>query len=147
MPTPTFRELSREECIALLDRHQVGRLAFTQRERLDIEPIHYVHLDGWLYGRTQPGTKLEVLLHNRWVAFEVDEVDALFDWRSVVVRGGLYLLRAEGSDTERERYAQGVAAVRRSIPAAFTPDDPTPERAILFRIHVDELNGRAAHGG
>jgi len=41
-PTPTFRELSREECIALLDRHQVGRLAFTQRERLDIEPIHYV---------------------------------------------------------------------------------------------------------
>ena len=147
MSTPTFRELSREECIALLDRHQVGRLAFTQRERLDIEPIHYVHLDGWLYGRTQPGTKLEVLLHNRWVAFEVDEVDALFDWRSVVVRGGLYLLRAEGSDTERERYAQGVAAVRRLIPAAFTPDDPTPERAILFRIHVDELNGRAAHGG
>lgn len=147
MPTPTFRELSREECIALLDRHQVGRLAFTQRERLDIEPIHYVHLDGWLYGRTQPGTKLEVLLHNRWVAFEVDEVNALFDWRSVVVRGGLYLLRAEGSDTERERYAQGVAAVRRLIPAAFTPDDPTPERAILFRIHVDELNGRAAHGG
>jgi len=147
MPTPTFRELSREECIALLDRHQVGRLAFTQRERLDIEPIHYVHVDGWLYGRTQPGTKLEVLLHNRWVAFEVDEVDALFDWRSVVVRGGLYLLRAEGSDTERERYAQGVAAVRRLIPAAFTPDDPTPERAILFRIHVDELNGRAAHGG
>ena len=146
-PTPTFRELSREECIALLDRHQVGRLAFTQRERLDIEPIHYVHLDGWLYGRTQPGTKLEVLLHNRWVAFEVDEVNALFDWRSVVVRGGLYLLRAEGSDTERERYAQGVAAVRRLIPAAFTPDDPTPERAILFRIHVDELNGRAAHGG
>ncbi|MDQ8145404.1 MAG: pyridoxamine 5'-phosphate oxidase family protein [Gemmatimonadota bacterium] len=143
-PTPTFRELTRDECIALLDRHQVGRLAFSQRERLDVEPIHYVHLDGWLYGRTQPGTKLEVLLHNRWVAFEVDEVDALFDWRSVVVRGGLYLLRAEGSDVERERYAQGIAAVRRLIPEAFTPRDPTPERAILFRIHVDEMSGRAA---
>ncbi|MBM3886183.1 MAG: pyridoxamine 5'-phosphate oxidase family protein, partial [Gemmatimonadetes bacterium] len=89
-------------------------------------------------------TKLEVLLHNRRVAFEVDEVDTLFDWRSVVVRGGLYLLRAVGSEVERERYAQGVAAVRRLIPEAFTPDDPTPERAILFRIHVDELSGRAA---
>lgn len=144
MPTPTFRELSREECIALLDRHQVGRLAFTQRERLDIEPIHYVHLDGWLYGRTQPGTKLEVLLHNRWVAFEVDEVDALFAWRSVVVKGGLYLLRPAGSDVEQARYAQGVAAVRRLVPEAFTPADPIPERAVLFRIHVDELSGRAA---
>lgn len=146
-PRPSFRELSRDECIALLDRHQVGRLAFSQRERLDIEPIHYVHLDGWLYGRTQPGTKLEVLLHNRWVAFEVDEVEALFEWRSVVVRGGLYLLRAEGSEAEQERYAQGVAAVRRLIPEAFTPADPTPQRAILFRIHVDELIGRAATAG
>jgi hypothetical protein len=63
------------------------------------------------------------------------------------VRGGLYLLRAEGSDDERARYAQGVAAVRRLIPEAFTPDDPTPERAILFRIHVDELSGRAATTG
>ncbi|MEK0431434.1 MAG: hypothetical protein RL139_1238 [Gemmatimonadota bacterium] len=143
-PAPTFRELTREECVALLDRHQVGRLAFSQKDRLDVEPIHYVHLDGWLYGRTQPGTKLEVLLHNRWVAFEVDEVEALFEWRSVVVKGGLYLLRAEGSEAERERYAQGVAAVRRLVPEAFTPDDPIPERAVLFRIHVDELRGRAA---
>lgn len=143
-PTPTFRELTRDECVALLDRHQVGRLAFSQRERLDIEPIHYVHLDGWLYGRTQPGTKLEVLLHNRWVAFEVDEVDALFAWRSVVVKGGLYLLRPAGSDVEQARYAQGVAAVRRLVPEAFTPADPIPERAVLFRIHVDELSGRAA---
>ena len=142
--TPTFRELTRDECVALLDRHQVGRLAFSQRERLDIEPIHYVHLDGWLYGRTQPGTKLEVLLHNRWVAFEVDEVDALFEWRSVVVKGGLYLLRPAGSDVEQERYAQGVAAVRRLVPEAFTAADPIPERAVLFRIHVDELSGRAA---
>lgn len=143
-PTPTFRELTRDECVALLDRHQVGRLAFSRRERLDMEPIHYVHLDGWLYGRTQPGTKLDVLLHNRWVAFEVDEVDALFEWRSVVVKGGLYLLRPEGSDVERERYTQGIAAVRRLVPEAFTPDDPLPERAVLFRIHVDELHGRAA---
>ena len=77
----------------------------------------------------------------------MDEVDALFDWRSVVVRGGLYLLRPEGSDDERARYAQGVAAVRRLVPEAFTPHDPTPERAILFRIHVDELSGRAATTG
>jgi hypothetical protein len=37
-----------------------------------------------------------------------------------------------------------VAAVRRLAPEAFTPDDPIPERAVLFRIHVDELQGRAA---
>jgi len=87
------------------------------------------------------------VLHHRWVAFEVDEVEGLFAWRSVVVKGGLYLLRLEGSTQEHERYAAGVDAMRRLVPEAFTPADPTPERAILFRIHVDELTGREAIPG
>lgn len=143
-PRPTFRELTPDECIALLDRHVVGRLALSHRDRIDLVPIHYVYHDGWLYGRTAAGTKLETVVHNRWVAFEVDEVDALFDWRSVVVKGGLYLLRPEGSEQEQAIYETGVEMVRRIVPEALTPQDPVPERAILFRIHVDEMTGRAA---
>jgi len=74
-PTPRFRELDRAECLAILQRHFVGRMAFARKDGVDIEPIHYVLDDGWLYGRTQPGTKLEALTHNRWVALEVDEVE------------------------------------------------------------------------
>ncbi|MEY4608136.1 MAG: hypothetical protein RL625_353 [Gemmatimonadota bacterium] len=143
-PRPQFRELSREECLALLARNQVGRLAFAHRDRIDIEPIHYTSAGGWLYGRTTPGAKLEAVSHNRWVAFEVDEVEALFDWRSVVVKGAVYLLRADGSAAERAHYAEGLEMVRLVVPEAFTADDPLPERAILFRIHIDELTGRAA---
>lgn len=143
-PRPHFRELSREESLALLARNQVGRLAFAHRDRIDIEPIHYTLGDGWLYGRTTPGAKLEAVAHHRWVAFEVDEIDALLDWRSVVVKGAVYLLRADGSDAERAQYAEGVSMVRQVIPEAFTAEDPLPERAILFRIHIDELTGRAA---
>lgn len=143
-PRPHFRELTPKECVALLERHHVGRLAFSRKDRVDIEPIHYVHDDGWLYGRTQPGTKLEVVTHNRWVSFEVDEVDAIFDWRSVVVKGGFYLLRKDGSEQEREIYDRGVRILRRLVPETLTPDDPLPERAIVFRIHVDEMFGRAA---
>lgn len=149
MPTkrPTFRELSRDECTAVLSRHAVGRLAIAHRDRVDVVPIHYVYDDGWLYGRTAVGTKIEMVSHNRWVAFEVDQVRALFDWESVVVKGGLYLLRKDGSEHEQKVYERGVVLVRRLIPEALTPDDPLPERAILFRIHVDEITGRAAHPG
>ena len=143
-PTPRFRDLDPAECTALLARHNVGRMAFARKDRVDIEPIHYVFDDQWVYGRTQPGTKLEVLTHNRWVAFEVDEVDALFDWRSVVVKGGFYLLRADGSAQERKIYDNGVAILRRLVPETLTPRDPLPDRAIVFRIHVDEMFGRAA---
>ncbi len=143
-PRPIFRELTPAECSALLARHNVGRLAVSHRDRLDIIPIHYVYDDGWLYGRTAAGNKLEVVEHNRWVAFEVDEVRALFDWESVVIKGGFYLLRKDGSEHERHLYDRGLALVRRLVPEAMTPHDPLPERAILFRIHVDEVSGRAA---
>jgi uncharacterized protein len=146
-PSPTFHELDADQCYALLDRHNVGRLALSHRDRVDIVPIHYVHDDGWLYCRTAAGTKLEIATHNRWVAFEVDEVHALFDWQSVVIKGGLYILRADGSDQERERYETGLAVLRRLVPETMTPADPLPDRAILFRIHIDEITGRAATPG
>ena len=143
-PTPRFRDLDPAECTALLARHHVGRLAFSRKDRVDIEPIHYVFDNGWLYGRTQPGTKLEVIMRNRWIAFEVDEIDALFDWRSVVVKGGFYILRADGSPHETDAYEKGVAILRRLIPETMTAADPLPDRAIVFRINVDELFGREA---
>ena len=146
-PRPVFHELSSNECIALLRRHNVGRIAISHRDRIEITPIHYVYDDGWLYGRTAVGTKIEMVSHNRWVAFEVDEVRDTFDWASVVVKGGLYLLRKEGSAQEQATYDKGVALVRRIIPEALTEHDPLPERALLFRIHADELTGRAASPG
>lgn len=146
-PRPEFRELSPEECTALLDRHKVGRLAVAHRDRIELVPIHYVYDGGWLYGRTAAGAKIEMASHNRWVAFEVDEVRDTFDWESVVVKGGLYLLRKDGSDHEQAIYTKGVEIVRRIVPETLTPDDPLPDRALLFRIHVDEMSGRAATPG
>lgn len=142
--TPTIRALTREECDALLDRNRVGRIAFTFRDRVDIEPVHYVSAKGWLHGRTSPGTKLATLRHHPWVAFEVDEIEGLYDWRSVVVHGAVHLPDAEGSPTDREAYESTLGLIRQLVPFALEQGDPTPERQVLFRIHVDEVTGRAA---
>lgn len=147
MPTakqPIIHELDTKACHALLAAHSVGRLALSHKDRVDIYPIHYVHDDGWLYGRTAAGNKLETVTRNRWVAFEVDEIESLFSWRSVVVKGGLYLLRRDGSAQEQAAYERGVTMIRTITPTAFSPTDPLPERAFLFRIHIDEITGREA---
>lgn len=141
---PTFRDLSRAECLALLERNHVGRAAYCFRDHVDIQPISYVYSDGWLYGRTEPGEKLVTLKHSHWIAFEVDEVQGPFDWQSVVVRGAMYLPDADGSPLDRQAFAQAIDAIRTIVPRAFEDDDPTPWRHLLFRIHVDEISGRAA---
>jgi uncharacterized protein len=141
---PTFTSLDRPAIDALLARHAVARLAYTHRDRVDIEPIHYIYADGWLYLRTQPGTKLSTLIHNPWVALEVDEVRALHDWESVVVRGRLQLLDDGPHDAARERYRAAVEALRTLVPDAFTDHDPTPGRVIVCALYVDDVEGRRA---
>ena len=143
MPTrPVFRELERAECDVILARNHVGRVAFSYKDHVDIEPIHYVFADGWLYGRTKYGTKLRTLAHNRWLAFETEEIDSTFEWRSVVVKGALYLL--DGGGAQSDTYAQAVEIFRTFIPHAFDADDPTPDRNVMFRIHIDQVTGREA---
>lgn len=141
---PTFRELTRAECEALLERNLVGRIAFTFRDRVDIEPVHYVYAKGWLHGRTSLGTKLATLRHHPWIAFEVDETKGLYDWRSVIVHGVVHLPDREGSPSDSEAYDSTLALLRTLEPLALEPGDPTPHRQVLFRIHVDEVTGRAA---
>ncbi len=144
---PQFSTLSREECEMMLAGHRIARLAYSHKGRVDIEPIHYVYDAGWIYVRTQPGTKLSTIVHNPWVAFEIDESQALFDWQSVVVHGRLELLDDGPHDNARARHATAVTALRTLVETAFTPDDPTPDRTIIGAIFVDTIQGRRATPG
>ena len=141
---PTFRELTRAEAESVLGRNHVGRLAFLGEDhQVDITPIHYVFANGMLHGRTAAGTKLSAVAHRPWVAFEADEAEAAFRWRSVVVRGTIFRLDVEHTPKE---YAETLELIRRMVPSALTAADPTPQRDILFRIDLGEITGRAADG-
>lgn len=143
--TPAFRELERGEMEAILERNHVGRLAFASRNHVDIQPLHYVYHEGWIYGRTSHGTRMESVGYAWWpVAFEVDEIEELFRWRSVVVHGGFYTIPAGGTEWEAEEWRHGVELLRRLLPQTFTRDDPVGFRTVLFRIAVQELTGREA---
>ncbi|MFL5576063.1 MAG: pyridoxamine 5'-phosphate oxidase family protein [Gemmatimonadaceae bacterium] len=145
--TPDIHPIDRAAIDAILERNRVGRIAFTFRDRVDIQPIHYVFHDGWIYGRTSAGSKLRTILHNCWVAFEVDEVEGLFRWRSVVAHGACYVLDPEGSPHERESYERAVELLRTLLPETLTSADPVAFRSTVFRIHIDDVTGREARDG
>lgn len=145
---PHFRELDRAEIDVILARNNVGRIAYARKNIVNIQPVHYVYSGGWIVGRTSYGAKFEALGETayRWwpVAFEVDEVNDLFDWRSVVIQGGFFVLDPEGSPPERQAWEEALEHVRTLIPDALREGDPTPSRTILFRISVQEATGREA---
>jgi nitroimidazol reductase NimA-like FMN-containing flavoprotein (pyridoxamine 5'-phosphate oxidase superfamily) len=142
-----IRELDAAETLAVLARNHVGRIAYALHHDVGIVPVHYIYEDGWIYGRTEPGEKIEATQVHWRVAFEVDEIDASKEgadgWRSVVVRGGLYLFGPDDSPDRLERREHAVAALRRLFPELLTPDDPMPERQLIFGIAAQETSGRA----
>ena len=139
-----FREMPREEIEEVLLRNKVGRLAFSFHDRVDIQPIHYVYERGWLYGRTSEGDKIASLTHNQWIAFEVDEVEDIFEWRSIVIHGSFWILHPAGSPRAEELWKKASELVSRIVPGSLTEQDPVGFRQTLFRIAVSDVRGRAA---
>ena len=142
---PRIRDLAREEVEAVLRRNQIGRIAYTIDGNVDIEPISYVYYDGALYGRTAPGTMLTSVWREPTVAFEVDEVDALVRWRSVVVHGVFHRISPDGTPAQRRRYRRAVGLLRRVMPEALRDGDPFPDRTVVFRIPIRHATGRASY--
>lgn len=142
---PVFRTLTTSEAEALLARNQMGRLAYSLHDHVDVEPLNYVYDAPWIFGRTSVGAKLIALAHNRWCAFEVDEVGGLFEWQSVVVKGPFYALNSELG--KAEEYDRAVIALRQLSPNAFADKDPAPHRAVVWGVHASEIEGRSAAAG
>jgi nitroimidazol reductase NimA-like FMN-containing flavoprotein (pyridoxamine 5'-phosphate oxidase superfamily) len=140
----TIVELSREAGLRLLAEHHIGRIAFTFRDRVDIEPISYVYADGWIYARTSPGTKLTMVAHHPFVAFEIDDIRTPSDWRSVVVHGTIYFIDATRGEEDRALHDEAVRHLRSIDPNILTDEDAAPYRQQFFRIYVDEVTARSA---
>jgi nitroimidazol reductase NimA-like FMN-containing flavoprotein (pyridoxamine 5'-phosphate oxidase superfamily) len=148
MSPPRFLTLDRDQCVVILARNHVGRIAYAWKNQVDIEPLHYVYHDGWLYGRTSHGAKLDVTGSTWWpVAFEVDEVEGLFQWRSVVVHGGFYSVADDGMEAHAEEWRRGVELLRTLVPETLAEGDPVAFRTVVFRMAVQEVTGREAVPG
>lgn len=80
--------LSREESLRLLAGASIGRVGLCMHALPTVLPVNFV-LDGdTIVIRTGAGSKLEAAMHNAVVAFQADQIDALYHegW-SVVVTG------------------------------------------------------------
>lgn len=98
------RELTREECLALLPTVPIGRLVFTDRALPAIVPVNFVLDHGQIVVRTGASSTLAAAVRGSVVAFEVDDFDrtARNGW-SVTVTGQA---RQVTDPTEVERLAE-----------------------------------------
>lgn len=125
--------LDTPQCLALIRRVQVGRVAVTTDEGPVIFPVNFVVLDGSVVFRTGEGTKLDAAVRNVKVAFEADAVHSTFEigW-SVIILG-----------TAEELH--DPAEVERAIQMRLRPWAPGI-RSHVVRITATAVTGRRIVG-
>ena len=136
------REMSRDESLALLGRHHVGRVGISFHDLLRVELANYVYSEGWVYARTEVGEDVVTVRHHPWAVFEVDEVEGIYDWRSVEVSGAVEFLSSDVTSRDWFEFENAVRLMREVVPQVLTANDPMPQRVQLLRVHVDSIRGR-----
>jgi nitroimidazol reductase NimA-like FMN-containing flavoprotein (pyridoxamine 5'-phosphate oxidase superfamily) len=143
----TTRELDHQAIEALLAKHHVGSMAIAFHDRVNIALANYVYTDRHIYGRLEDGPDLATVRHHHWVAFQVSEIDGIYDWRTVTANGSIQVLTDGPSVGEATEFRTVLDLIRDVVPAVFTARDPMPQRVHLFRMYVDEVTGREARSG
>jgi hypothetical protein len=98
LPEAELEEIPEAECLEILGKNSLGRIAFASQGQQEIFPVNYALRGDTVVMRTAPGTKLSYAPGSQ-VAFEIDDYDYEqgLGW-SVVVHGVAYDVTDAGDD-------------------------------------------------
>ena len=80
-------ELTINQIENLLYSQLIGRIGCHSNEMTYVVPITYAYDGTYIYGHTKEGMKIDMMRKNPKVCFEVDFIDNLSNWRSVISWG------------------------------------------------------------
>ena len=135
-------ELSTGQIEDLLRNEVIARLGCLSDGRAYVVPVTYVYDGTYVWGHAMEGAKLAAMRADPRVCVEVEHVEDLSNWRSVIARGTFEECRDKVWD-------QGMALlVERIMPLlTFPPDQPPPDlsglrRGSVYRIRLEAKTGR-----
>jgi nitroimidazol reductase NimA-like FMN-containing flavoprotein (pyridoxamine 5'-phosphate oxidase superfamily) len=143
--------LSEGQIYRLLRTETVGRIACHAEDRTYVVPVTFVYDGSAIYGHTGDGMKVRMMRLNPEVCFEVDRMENLANWQSVIAWGRFEELRGTSaahamgllmdrllpllaSETAAPSYGLDPSAVHRADVAGRSP--------VVYRISITEKTGR-----
>lgn len=143
---PMIGELSPQQVERVLHAEVTGRIGCYAEGRVYVVPITYAYDQDAVYAHSSDGLKIRTMRANPNVCFEVEQVDDLAHWRSVVAWGTYEELSGASEDQGLEILLQRFAPLRTSETASPRAHghraDGVSGRPIVFRIRLNEKTGR-----
>jgi nitroimidazol reductase NimA-like FMN-containing flavoprotein (pyridoxamine 5'-phosphate oxidase superfamily) len=145
-------ELGRQASLDFLARVRFGRLACASQSQPYITPIHYAYEDGYIYGFTTAGQKVEWMRANPLVCLEADEIKSPQQWTSVIVFGRYDELVKSAEDQSARELARNLLTQREiwwepGFAKSIVHGTPRHLIPIYFRIRIESITGHCALPG
>ena len=126
-----------------------GRIGCHAFKKTYVVPVSYVYDGTAIYAHSADGLKVRMMRKNPSVCFQVDSIDNLANWRSVLVWGTY----EEIKDTEEQvrvinllhdRFGPLTTgeSVRPKSPAETLQKVEKSKRPVIYRILIGEVTGR-----
>ena len=140
--------LTKGQCQRVLIAGMIGRIGCHSSGKTYVIPITYVFDGGYIYTHSKEGLKIEVMRENPDVCFQVDQIDNLSNWRSVIVWGKYEELNTvEEQELALKILINGLEAFHTgdSVKPPKLSSDMNPhkeKKPVIYRISAEEITGR-----
>lgn len=143
-------ELNTQQIEELLHKEVIGRLGIYAGNKTYVVPITFAYDGQYIYGHSKDGLKIKMMRENPSVCFEVDVMENMANWQSVIAWGEFEELKGmlnqrEGMRILIERIAPMLTSETSHPSHGFQKKnngDTKPTSAVVFRIKLREKTGR-----
>lgn len=135
-------DLNASEIERILGDSIIGRIGCHAFGRTYVVPITYAYDGRYVYANSSDGMKLHMMRSNPHVCFEVDTMDDVANWESVIANATFEELHGEQADAAWHLLVNRVEQLVSQPPGASMHPTSTASPAILYRLHLTEKTGR-----
>lgn len=146
-----IEKMTLKESTKILTYHYVGHLAYLQGKTPYIVPITYYYdpFDNAIFSYSSAGHKINAMRTNQSVAFQIEKIETLNSWMSVLVHGTFEELKGSAAKMYLHKFAQHVKALmakQKGIDTqsinSFSSKINSGTTPIVYRINVQDIIGR-----
>lgn len=143
-------ELSNGEIEKLLTSNVIGRIGCYANQKMFVVPITYIYDEGYVIGHTIEGLKISILRQNPECCFEVDVMENIANWQSVIAWGTFEELEGEVAERAQKKLIKTLVHLMPSITSQPDRMGPASEKRtltqgknpVIYRILLKEKSGR-----
>jgi len=133
----------------ILHHERLGRIGCYANGKVYVVPTTYAYDGKYIYGHSREGQKIEMMRKNPNICFQIDSMEDMANWKSVIVQGVYQELMGAAGEEAMELFMKklelntaGDKSVSSHGMVQFHHDEQSVVKTVVYRILVLEKTGR-----